>query len=206
VIVTGYKGEELRALIGSHYAGKPVVYVDNPNYNTTNNIYSLFLAREFLKLEDTLLMESDLLFDEGILQEMIDSPEPNLVLVAKFKAWMDGTVVTLGENNQVLSFIPKAKFEFAEIENYYKTVNIYKLSKSFAENFYIPFLNAYVKTVGNNEYYEDVLRVIAFLERSSLKGFVLNEEHKWYEIDDIQDLSIAETIFFFKGSGKTSIV
>jgi histidinol-phosphate/aromatic aminotransferase/cobyric acid decarboxylase-like protein/choline kinase len=195
VIVTGYKGDELRDLIGSHYAGKPIVYVDNPYFETTNNIYSLFMAREFLRLEDTILLESDLLFDENILQELIDSEEPNLVLVAKFQAWMDGTVVTLDNDQRVLSFIPKAKFDFGQLESYYKTVNIYKFSKTFSEKFYIPFLTAYTETVGHNEYYEDVLRVIAFLERSSLKAHVLHEDRNWYEVDDVQDISIAESIF-----------
>ena len=195
VIVTGYKGDELRNLIGSQYAGKPIIYVENPHYETTNNIYSLFQAREFLRLEDTILLESDLLFEEGVLQDLIDSPEPNLVLVAKFEAWMDGTVVTLDDNDHVLSFIPKAKFDFAQLDKYFKTVNIYKFSKTFSEKFYIPFLQAYTETIGQNEYYEDVLRVIAFLERSSLKAHVLHEDQKWYEVDDVQDISIAESIF-----------
>jgi histidinol-phosphate/aromatic aminotransferase/cobyric acid decarboxylase-like protein len=48
--------------------------------------------------------------------------------------------------------------------------------------------------MGNNEYYEQVLRVITTLDNCELKAFILNG-HKWYEIDDIQDKNIAETIF-----------
>lgn len=57
----------------------------------------------------------------------------------------------------------------------------------------MPFLEAYSKALGNNEYYEQVLRVITLLERCELKGLPLEGE-RWYEIDDIQDLDIAETI------------
>lgn len=85
-------------------------------------------------------------------------------------------------------------FRYADIDDYYKTVNIYKFSKEFLRNSYVPFLEAYSKALGNNEYYEQVLRVITLLERCELKGLPLEGE-RWYEIDDIQDLDIAETIF-----------
>jgi histidinol-phosphate/aromatic aminotransferase/cobyric acid decarboxylase-like protein len=48
--------------------------------------------------------------------------------------------------------------------------------------------------MGNNEYYEQVLRVITTLDQHELKAFILTGQ-KWYEIDDIQDKDIAETIF-----------
>lgn len=88
----------------------------------------------------------------------------------------------------------KKTFRYADIDDYYKTVNIYKFSKEFLRNSYVPFLEAYSKALGNNEYYEQVLRVITLLERCELKGLPLEGE-RWYEIDDIQDLDIAETIF-----------
>ncbi len=56
------------------------------------------------------------------------------------------------------------------------------------------FLDAYCKALGNNEYYEQVLRVITLLDNSNLKALPIGNE-KWYEIDDVQDLDIAETIF-----------
>ena len=55
-------------------------------------------------------------------------------------------------------------------------------------------MDAYINALGNNEYYEQVLRVIALLDKPDLKALPLHGE-KWYEIDDIQDLSNAETIF-----------
>lgn len=91
-------------------------------------------------------------------------------------------------------FYLKKTFRYADIDDYYKTVNIYKFSKEFLRNSYVPFLEAYSKALGNNEYYEQVLRVITLLERCELKGLPLEGE-RWYEIDDIQDLDIAETIF-----------
>ena len=80
------------------------------------------------------------------------------------------------------------------MDSYYKTVNIYKFSKDFLRNSYVPFLNAYTKAVGDNEYYENVLRIITLLDNSNLKALDIGRE-RWYEIDDKQDLDIAEALF-----------
>lgn len=194
IIVTGYCADNLSSFIGKNYLGMQIEYVNNPIYDKTNNIYSLALAKNYIIADDTLLFESDLIFEDSIIYDVLNCPAKNAVTVAKFESWMDGTVVTLDDDNTILSFVSKAGFEYDNIDSYFKTVNIYKLSKEFSANFYVPFLEAYTKALGNNEYYEEVLRVITFLDRAKLTAIRLNCQ-KWYEIDDIQDLDIAETIF-----------
>jgi histidinol-phosphate/aromatic aminotransferase/cobyric acid decarboxylase-like protein/choline kinase len=194
IIVIGYKGEKVRNLIGDSCGQTRIQYVENPIYDKTNNIYSLFLAKDYLVQDDTLLLESDLIFSDAILTQVIAHPYPNLAVVAKYQSWMDGTVVTLDEENNILSFISQKAFDFSDIKTYYKTVNIYKFSRSFSTNKYVPFLEAYCKALGNNEYYEQVLRVISLLDKSDLKALPLTDE-KWYEIDDQQDLNNAEVLF-----------
>jgi len=195
-IVIGYKGDILKEFISEKYPELNITYIYNNVYDKTNNIYSLFLAKEYLKSDDTILLESDLVFEPKLLVDLIENKNKNLVAVSKFEQWMDGTVVTLDEKTTtILNFIPKKKFDFNDINDYYKTINIYKFSKEFSEKYYIPFLLAYCESYGNNEYYEEVLRVIAFLERSDLNALIVNKNQKWYEIDDIQDLNIAETLF-----------
>lgn len=194
VIVVGYKADNLKGYIGNEYNGLRVEYIENPIYNKTNNIYSLSLAKKELQEEDTLLIESDLIFDDELFSMIINHPDPNLALVAKYETWMDGTMVRLDDENNIVDFIPKKAFKYSDVEHYYKTVNIYKFSKEFSTNSYVPFLEAYTKALGNNEYYEQVLRVITLLDRCDLKALPLSGQ-KWYEIDDVQDLDIAETIF-----------
>ena len=107
---------------------------------------------------------------------------------------MDGTMVRLDDDNNIVNFVPKAAFDYNETDSYYKTVNIYKFSREFSQTKYVPFLEAYSKAVGNNEYYENVLRIISFLNSHDLKALPITTE-KWYEIDDKQDLDIAEALF-----------
>ena len=194
IIVIGYEGEKLKQYIGNEYKGLTIEYINNPIYDKTNNIYSLSLAKKQLQEDDTLLIESDLIFDDSLFGMVIDNANPNLVLVAKYEPWMDGTMVCLDEDNNIINFVSNKNFKFCAINTYYKTVNIYKFSKEFSSTHYVPFLEAYCKALGNNEYYEQVLGVITMLEKFELKALPLSGQ-KWYEIDDIQDLDIAETLF-----------
>ena len=125
----------------------PIVYVNNEIYNKTNNIYSLYLAKDYLLQEDTILLESDLVFEEAVLQKLINHPYPSLVLVDKFESWMDGTVVTLDEDDNIQAFVSKREFDFKRIDEYYKTVNIYKFSKEFSELYYVPFLEIFLMLI-----------------------------------------------------------
>ena len=194
VIVDGYQSEKLRAFVSTLSVSTPIEWRLNPFYDKTNNIYSLSLATDALEEDDTLLLESDIIFEDGILRDLVDDPRPTLALVDKYESWMDGTVVKIDEDDDIVAFVPGKKFKYSDIDEYYKTVNIYKFSKAFSRTHYVPFLEAYVKALGNNEYYEQVLRVIMHLDDSELKAKRLSGQ-LWYEIDDIQDLDIAESMF-----------
>lgn len=199
VVVVGYKGALLKDFIASKFNeknlnGMKIDYIENPVYDTTNNIYSLFLAGSEMAKDDTILLESDLIFKPEILKRLIASPDKNLAVVSPFEAWMDGTCTLLDENNCITGILDKVRFNWADTAHYYKTVNIYKFSKEFSQQYYLPFLDAYQKAFGKNEYYEQVLKVISFLSSASLKGLVVSGSD-WYEIDDPADLAIAEDRF-----------
>ena len=194
VIVVGYEGQKLIDYIGNEYNGLKIEYIFNNIYDKTNNIYSLALAKDKMQEDDTLLLESDLIFDDRLFSLVVDNPCPNLALVAKYEAWMDGTMVQIDDERNIVNFVPKEAFRHEQADSYYKTVNIYKLSKEFSANRYVPFLEAYMKAIGNNEYYENVLRILSFLDCKNLKALPITDE-KWYEIDDKQDLDIAEALF-----------
>lgn len=194
ILVVGYKAQNVINYVGNSYKGIEIIYIENPIYDRTNNIYSLYLAKDYLLAGDTLLLESDLIYETSVVKQIVENDYPNLALVDKYESWMDGTVVTLNEENKIKNFISKKHFSYSDIDKYYKTVNIYKFSKEFSTTHYVPFLTAYSHALGNNEYYEQVLRVITLLDDSPLKALPLNGE-KWYEIDDIQDLDIASSMF-----------
>ena len=194
VIVTGYKGKKLQDYIKTLGIKTEIVFVDNPIYDKTNNIYSLYLARNYLLSEDTMLFESDIIFDDKIIKSLYADKRETLAVVAQYESWMDGTVVRLSDDDEILDVIPGKDFDYSQKEHYFKTVNVYKFSKTYSTQFYVPFLEAYIHAVGNNVYYENVLRILTMLDNTGIHAMRLNGE-KWYEIDDIQDLEIASSLF-----------
>ena len=194
IIVVGYEAKKLIDYIGTLDITTPITFINNPIYDKTNNIYSLALAKEWLIKDDTLLFESDLIFEDSVLDILVNDSRDTLALVDKYEAWMDGTCVKIDDEDNIEAFVPGKKFKFKEIKDYYKTVNLYKFSKHFSKTHYVPFLDAYQAALGENEYYEQVLRVITMLDKPVIKAKRL-EGQRWYEIDDIQDLDIAESIF-----------
>ena len=199
IIVVGYKGDNLKKYLleeckNPRIKEMKLEFIDNDIYDKTNNIYSLYLAKDRLMEDDTIMLESDLIYDYDLIKRLVDNPEPNLVSVAKYQQWMDGTVIKVDDDNNITEFIEKKDFSFDEIDKYYKTVNIYKFSNDFARREFVPFLNAYIKAYGENEYYELVLKIIAHLSRSKLKALDVSDI-TWYEIDDAQDYDIANCLF-----------
>ena len=197
-MVVGYKKDVLKNFLKGKYPQIQIDFIDNDVYDSTNNIYSLYLARDVLSSDDTILLESDLIFDKEIIREIVSSPEKNLAVVSHFENWMDGTVTVLNEEKAIKRIVSKSDFDWNKIDSYYKTVNIYKFSKEFSKNIYMPFLGAYQTAYSKNEYYETVLKVISYLNGDILKAHLVDGS-RWYEIDDPADLKIASTRF---SSGK----
>ena len=195
VVVTGYKSEFFINYMKSLNINTKLTFINNEIYDKTNNIYSMFLAKNEMINEDSILLESDLIFDDEMITEILEDNRKNLALVAKYERWMDGTCLKINENEEILDFIPGKNFNFEDADNYFKTINIYKFSKEFSKNIYFPFLEAYMSANGKNDYYEAVLKTIIDLGKNYIYAKVISDDIKWYEIDDEQDLNIASSIF-----------
>lgn len=194
ILVVGYQHENLMAFVNSLGIQTQIEFIINEVYDKTNNIFSLSLAKEQMTEDDTLLLESDLIFEERLIDMLLEDKRDSLALVDKFESWMDGTCIVVDQDDNITDFIPGKLLQYREKEQYYKTVNIYKFGADFSKNVYVPFLEAYAKVMGNNEYYEAVIKLILLLDKNTMKAKRLQGE-LWYEIDDIQDLDIAQTLF-----------
>jgi choline kinase len=122
VIVTGYKQECIVNFLGNKSDGLSIEYIHSPLYKTTNNIYSLFMARNIIN-EPFVLLESDLVLDTALLTDMV---YPDRIAVAKMQPWLNGTTVTINNQNKVKQFQPGTTEPYTETR--YKTVNIYSFS------------------------------------------------------------------------------
>ncbi len=194
IVVVGYKAKKLKRFLGDSYKGLKITYINNPHYQTTNNIYSLWLASEEMKKDDSILLESDVIFEKEIMDRLVGSKGEAIAVVHKLEDWMDGTVVLLDDYGNITSFLDKTAVIWENSANYYKTVNIYKFSKEFFSKFYFPFLKAYVESSGYSSYYEVVLSLIVGLKNINIRSLII-DGLKWYEIDTPEDLWAANVIF-----------
>lgn len=188
IIVTGHLEDCIRNFLGNQSGNIKIEYVFSPKYKSTNNIYSLWMARKKIK-ESFMLIESDLVFDKSLLSDMV---YPDRMAAALMQPWMDGTCVTVDQENTVKTFVPNNEEVFGE--NIYKTVNIYSLSYKSWSNV-LKRLNEYIKAGKVNDYYEKVFADLVAEGSLSFEKISFDDK-PWYEIDNLLDLAEAEKLFF----------
>ena len=186
VVVTGYLDNCIHEFLEINASDFQIDYVFNPIYRTTNNIYSLWLARKVIA-EPFVMIESDLVFEESMLERML---VPDRIAISNILPWMNGTVVELDSEKSVAAFHVSHD---VNDERRYKTVNICSLSASSWQRV-IKRLDQYVADKRVNEYYETVF---ADMVSDGTLEFdaVFFDENKWYEIDCVKDLHQAELMF-----------
>lgn len=187
VVVTGHLQECIRNYLGDQRGELKIEYIFSPLYKTTNNIYSLWMAREAIK-EPFLLLESDLVIDDSLLEEMI---YPDRIALAKMQPWMNGTCVTIDQSDMVSNFLTDHR-EHPDDQKY-KTVNIYSFSLSSWKKI-IQRLDKQISAGNVNSYYETVFAELKAENNLELKS-VFFDGKPWYEIDTLEDLALAEKIF-----------
>ncbi len=184
VVVIGHLGDRIQEFLQQYAGDMQVDYVLNPDYRTTNNIYSLWLARQQMR-EPFLLVESDLVFETRMLDDML---QPDKIAISKIRSWMNGTTVELGLERRVSTFRKRGKMYNGAHQ--YKTVNIYSLSlKSWHK--IEERLDIYISQGRLNEYYETVFAEMVAEGTLSFDAVFFNPD-LWYEIDTSVDLLEAE--------------
>ena len=187
VVVTGHMENRIRDFLGNQVGNIAIDYIFSPLYETTNNIYSLWMAREVIN-EPFLLLESDLVFDESLLDAML---YPDRIAVAKVQPWMNGSCVTINKSQLVKAFLEDNADSFGKIK--YKTVNIYSISLT-SWHCIVKKLDKRISDGKVNDYYETVFAEMIADGSLSLK-IVSFDGKPWYEIDTIEDLAKAEKLF-----------
>jgi histidinol-phosphate/aromatic aminotransferase/cobyric acid decarboxylase-like protein/choline kinase len=191
VIVVGHQQEQIRAYIGDNFPDLDMRYVVSDRYATTNNSYSLWLAREELD-QDILLLEADVLFPGALLARLQTGTGVNAAALARHRPGMDGTVVRLDAAGDLAELIEgkeqRAAFDYSDV---YKTINIYRFSGDYLCDEFVPALDASIRAGNVDDYYELILKSTLRAGRWKLRG-VDCSDLDWYEIDDHLDLAKAE--------------
>jgi histidinol-phosphate/aromatic aminotransferase/cobyric acid decarboxylase-like protein/choline kinase len=194
VIVVGHLKDQIIAAAEAAGAGMSLSYVVSERYATTNNIYSLWLARADLN-EDILLLEGDVFFEGGLIGGLIDCASDNALAVSPFARGMDGSVVTLDGAGKITALIEgRDQGPGFDYRNVFKTVNICKLGQRYLSDEFVPALDGTIQAGQTGIYYESLFKESLRAGRHAF-GAVDCRAERWYEIDDHSDLRAAEYLF-----------
>ena len=193
VLVVGYRASQIANRFGNHHLGMGMSYVQNELFQQTNNLYSLWLARNHLD-DDILLLESDVLFEDDLVQQLIQHPAKSVAVVSRYEPPMNGTVILAANNianDMVLKVDQTLGFDYTSA---LKSVNIYKLSECDIRESVIPELSRFVDSGRTDQYYEAIFSDLIAQKRLQM-SILRSEDLKWVEVDTQEDLSAAEALF-----------
>ncbi len=194
VIVVGHLKESIYDAIGNSFNGMKLSYIESDRYETTNNIYSLWLARDHLT-EDIVLLEADVFFERLLLDRMLSHKQANIAAVARHQSWMSGTVVSLDKEGKVQALLETQHqplgFDYSTV---FKTLNVYLFRHDFLRDQFVPRLEAFISAGDVNQCYEVILPATAYGQHHRMTA-VLCDDIKWFEIDDENDRLAAEYLF-----------
>ena len=181
-IVTGYRSEDLVLAISREFPDLNVEFVHNPRYEVTNNVFSMALALESISVDDDiLLVESDLIVDPRVMEQIVHTRHGNAALVDRYHVGLDGTVVSVAGNDEITDVYPSHlqgdKFDFSDK---YKTLNIYKFDKEFVRSTFRELLSFYSRSIDPNCYYEHVLGVLIYMRAATV--YAEHVQHPWAEV------------------------
>lgn len=190
VVVAGYKADVLEDYLATQSSRAPIAVIVNDKFATSNNILSVEKAGSIIAADDTLLFESDVILRDEVVKILARSAE-NTAVVSPFRDWMEGTAVELDTDQQITSFVPREMQEASLDSTYYKTVNVYKLSRDFNKRYFLPYLHQQIASFGANAYYETVFGTLTLLKKGLMTATVIEPED-WDEVDTNQELHLAE--------------
>lgn len=184
VIVTGYKTEKLENYLNQVYKGINIIV--NKDYETTNNMYSLYMTKDFVKNDEFLLMNADVYYDNDIIKELLAFKHSNAIVCDNGRYIEESMKIT--KENGVIRHISKA---ISEEDSYGVSIDVYKLSYKAGQELF-KIANHIINEEKNlNSWTEVALDIL--LKKEDF--YSMDMKYKWVEIDNHEDLKYAESIF-----------
>lgn len=196
IVVTGYMADKLENHLRKVHSDTSIIFIRNDIYDSTNNIYSLWLAKDYME-HGFFLFEADVFCDESLIRELTHSPHHNIIVVDEYRNDMNGTVVELTPDGLVKEmYLKRHQGEGFSFHQKYKTVNFYKLSSYYTNTYFVPKMDTHILRNDVNVYYEQIIKEDIDEEH---KFFALKTgKNRWWEIDTPKDLDKARLIFHDK--------
>jgi choline kinase len=188
-IVVGYEKEQIIAHVRSERLryDQRIHFIENPAFAITNNIYSLWLASDWLRGDSFIILNADVIFDPEILGSAVQPYAPISMIVDPL--WRDETMKVIIQDDRVIRMSKKISLE--EFSGTYIGITVF--SRSIQERF-LRKLSDLITAERVNEFFN--LAVQELVDEGVHVGYTSTDGLAWAEIDDPLDLTFAQQSIF----------
>ena len=187
-IVVGYEKDQIVSLVKSRdFDCQRIHFIKNPAFAITNNIYSLWLALEWLRGDSFIVLNADVIFDPEILSAAVHPCAPVSMIVDPL--WRDETMKVVVEGDRVTRMSKKISRE--EFSGTYIGISIF--SKVIQDRFFCT-MNELISAGQVNEFFNVAVQELA--NEGVRVGYTSTDGLAWAEIDDPLDLTFAQQNIF----------
>ncbi len=187
IICIGYRGEIIKNYCNNTYPAARFTFVENTRYAETNNMYSLYLVRQYLT-EEFLLMNADLVFDPGVISLLL-TMKNTAVAVDKGCYLEESMKVSVVDG--VVNRISKG---ISQSESYGCSIDVYKIAKHDVEVLVGEMKNIIQVNSDENQWTEVLLDRLFAVGKIAAQSCDIGA-NRWFEIDNYEDLHTAELLF-----------
>lgn len=183
-IITGYLNKKIEAHLNKH----KITFIHNADYLTTNNAYSLWLARDFIKddTEGFVVMNSDLIFQSSMLQALLSAPISDGIVVEKNVNPDSDMVKITMDGNRICYMNKKIAHDSAHAE----AVGPVKFSQTGGKKFMEHIEKDIINGNKTNWFF---YTISDYAQNNPFFGFT-NPGFLWAEVDTSEDLELARKI------------
>jgi choline kinase len=186
VMVTGYRENMIKDYINENFPGINIIYLTNNDYENNNNSYSLWMTKDEIK-GDSILLDSDILFDYRIISKLLESSHTDCLAAKKDHELGDEEIKVIIDSSNKILHIGK---HLNIAESYGESIGIERFSYSFFSKLGEVLERKIVRENNVNEFYEASFQEL--YDNGNAMYAVDVSEYKCIEIDFPEDLEKAE--------------
>lgn len=187
ILCVGYRASQIIEYCQITYPNINFIFIENKNYYETNNMYSLYLARDFLD-EDILLMNGDVIFEQEIVKRLVEQKTTSIA-VDKSRYLEEAMKIIVKDD--LIRGISK---EILPYESYGCSIDVYKILKKDL-NIIKKEMHKIIEVEKKLNQWTEVMLDNLFRNKKLVAKPLDIKDNKWFEIDDCEDLKQAELLF-----------
>lgn len=186
-IVTGYLNHMIEEFIKSKFNNLNITFTKNKAYDSTNNIYSLWLALKNIE-DEVILLDSDIIYDPKLIEILINSKEEDVLLLNNHTLGEEEIKIIVNNENKITEISKVCDISKAIGES----IGIERMSKTYIKNLKLELDKMIVKENLINVFYE--LAFERLIDKGYLFSYIDTSNYFSMELDTVEDFNEASNI------------